>query len=133
MADRPAWEDYLAEHHDEHLAELFELLRIPSVSALPQHAGDVRAAADWVADALRKVGVPTVEVMPSNGNPVVYGEWIVDPAKPTALIYGHYDVQPPDPLDLWETPPFEPTVRDGFVYARGASDDKGNLFLPIKA
>lgn len=133
MAERPAWEGYLAEHHDQHLAELFELLRIPSVSALPQHAGDVQAAAEWVADALRKVGVPTVEIMPSNGNPVVYGEWIVDAAKPTALIYGHYDVQPPDPLDLWESPAFEPTVRDGKVYARGASDDKGNLFLPIKA
>ncbi len=133
MAQRPAWEDYLEQHHDQHLEELIELLRIPSVSALPQHAGDVRAAAEWVADALRAVGVPKVEVMPSNGNPVVYGEWVVDESKPTALIYGHYDVQPPDPLELWDSPPFEPAVRDGFVFARGASDDKGNLFLPIKA
>ncbi|HUG16903.1 MAG TPA: dipeptidase [Thermomicrobiales bacterium] len=133
MTERPAWEGYLAEHHDRHLSELFELLRIPSVSSLPEHRGDVRRAAEWVADALRAVGVPTVEIMETDGNPVVYGEWIVDPSKPTALIYGHYDVQPPDPLDLWETPPFEPTVRDGFVYARGSSDDKGNLFIPIKA
>ncbi|HBY44866.1 MAG TPA: peptidase M20, partial [Chloroflexi bacterium] len=86
MAERPAWEGYLSEHHDEHLAQLFELLRIPSVSALPQHAGDVRAAAEWVAEALREVGVPKVEIMPSNGNPVVYGEWVVDASKPTALI-----------------------------------------------
>ena len=133
MSERPAWESYLEEHHDQHLEELFELLRIPSISALPDHRDDVAHAAEWVADALRKVGVPTVEVMPTNGNPVVYGEWIVDESKPTALIYGHYDVQPPDPLDLWETPPFEPTIRDGMIYARGAADDKGNLFMPIKA
>ena len=133
MNQRPAWESYLEEHHDRHLEELFELLRIPSISALPDHEDDVHRAAEWVADALRAVGVPTVEIMATNGNPVVYGEWIVDPAKPTALIYGHYDVQPADPLDLWETPPFEPTIRDGMIYARGASDDKGNLFVPIKA
>jgi acetylornithine deacetylase/succinyl-diaminopimelate desuccinylase-like protein len=130
---RPAWEAYLTEHHDRHLDELKELLRIPSVSSLPEHTQDIRRAADWVADALRAVGVPRVEVMETDGNPVVYGEWLVDPAKQTALIYGHYDVQPPDPLDLWESPPFEPTVRDGKLYARGASDDKGNLFMPIKA
>ncbi len=133
MAERPAWDAYLEEHHDEHLEQLFDLLRIPSVSASPEHQDDVRRAAEWVADALRSVGVPKVEVMPSAGNPVVYGEWIVDPGKPTALIYGHYDVQPPDPLELWESPPFEPTVRDGKIYARGASDDKGDLFMPIKA
>ncbi|MGH9176118.1 MAG: dipeptidase, partial [Vicinamibacterales bacterium] len=133
MSQRPAWEGYLEEHHDQHLSELFDLLRIPSVSALPDHRDDVRRAAEWVADALRAVGVPTVEIMPTAGNPVVYGEWTVAPSKPTALIYGHYDVQPPDPLELWESPPFEPTIRDGLIYARGASDDKGNLFLPIKA
>jgi len=133
MSGRPAWEAYLEEHNDRHVEELFDLLRIPSISSLPEHKGDVRRAAEWVADALRTVGVPTVEIMPSAGNPVVYGEWTVDPAKPTALIYGHYDVQPADPLDLWETPPFEPTIRDGKIYARGSSDDKGNLFVPIKA
>jgi acetylornithine deacetylase/succinyl-diaminopimelate desuccinylase-like protein len=84
MSERPAWETYLEEHHDQHLEELFELLRIPSISALPDHRGDVRAAAEWVADALRKVGVPTVEIMETAGNPVVYGEWIVDASKPTA-------------------------------------------------
>ena len=133
MSGRPGWEQYLAEQHDQHLAELQELLRIPSVSSLPEHQQDVRRAAEWVANALRAVGVPRVEIMETAGNPVVYGEWMIDPAKPTALIYGHYDVQPPDPLDLWESPPFEPTVRDGKLYARGASDDKGNLFMPIKA
>src|SRR5688572_16616575 len=109
MADRAAWEAYLVEHRDRHLGELKQLLRIPSVSSLPEHRGDVRAAAEWVADKLRAIGVPRVEIMPAAGNPVVYGEWTVDPAKPTLLVYGHYDVQPPDPLDLWETPPFEPT------------------------
>ena len=130
---RPVWETYLEEHYDRHLDELKELLRIPSVSSLPEHKQDVRRAANWVADALRAVGVPRVEVMETAGNPVVYGEWLVDPAKQTALIYGHYDVQPPDPLELWDSPPFEPTIRDGKLYARGSSDDKGNLFMPIKA
>lgn len=133
MANAPAWETYLREHHDQHLEELKELLRIPSISSLPEHRTDVRRAAEWVAAKLRAVGVPKVEIMPTAGNPVVYGEWIVDPAKPTLLVYGHYDVQPPDPLDLWVTPPFEPTERDGKLYARGASDDKGNLFSPILA
>lgn len=127
------WESYLEEHRQQHLDELFDLLRIPSVSALPEHQGDIQRAAEWVADKLRAIGVPKVEIMPTAGNPVVYGEWIVDPDKPTALIYGHYDVQPPDPLDLWETPPFEPTIRNDRIYARGAADDKGNLFMPITA
>ncbi len=133
MASKPAYEAYLSDNSDSHLEQLFELLRIPSVSSLPEHKGDIQAAAGWVAEKLRTVGVPTVEIMATSGNPVVYGEWIVDPEKPTALIYGHYDVQPPDPLDLWETPPFEPAVRNDRVYARGAADDKGNLFMPILA
>jgi acetylornithine deacetylase/succinyl-diaminopimelate desuccinylase-like protein len=133
MASKPVYEAYLTENHDRHLEELFDFLRIPSVSSLPEHRHDIQKAAEWVANQLRTVGVPTVEIMPTAGNPFVYGEWIVDPEKPTALIYGHYDVQPPDPLDLWETPPFEPQVRNERVYARGASDDKGNLFMPIKA
>lgn len=133
MAERPAYEQYLEDHREQHLQELLEFLRIPSVSSLPEHAADMQRAAEWVAEKLRTVGVPKVEILPTSGNPVVYGEWIVDESKPTALIYGHYDVQPPDPLDLWETPPFEPSIRDDRIFARGASDDKGNLFMPIKA
>jgi acetylornithine deacetylase/succinyl-diaminopimelate desuccinylase-like protein len=127
------WQAYLEEHRQEHLDQLFEFLRIPSVSSLPEHKDDIRRAAEWVAQQLRDIGVPKVEIMPTAGNPVVYGEWIVDESKPTALIYGHYDVQPPDPLELWETPPFEPAIRGDRIYARGAADDKGNLFMPIKA
>ena len=127
------WEAYLAEHEEQHLEELKEFLRIPSVSALPEHDADVRRAAEWVADQLRRSGVPVVELMPTARNPVVFGAWHVADDRPTAMIYGHYDVQPPDPLELWETPPFEPSVRDGRIYARGASDDKGNAFIPIKA
>ncbi len=133
MSSTPAWEQYLQDHRDQHLEELFELLRIPSVSALPEHKDDIRRAAGWVADRLRAAGVPRVELLETDGNPVVYGEWLVDPSKPTALIYGHYDVQPPDPLDLWETPAFEPSMRNDRIYARGAADDKGNLFMPIRA
>ncbi len=133
MSTSRAWEQYLAEHRQEHLDQLLEFLTIPSVSSLPEHSADMRRAAEWVAVKLREAGVPIVEVMETHGNPVVYGEWQVDESKPTALIYGHYDVQPPDPLDLWSTPPFEPDVRDDRIYARGAADDKGNLFMPIKA
>ena len=133
MAGKPAYDAYLEEHQNAHLEMLFDLLRIPSISSLPEHREDVRKAAGWVADHLRSLGVPKVEILETAGNPVVYGEWIVDESKPTALIYGHYDVQPPDPLDLWETPPFEPQIRNERIYARGASDDKGNLFMPLRA
>lgn len=127
------WESYLAEHESRHLDELFELLRIPSVSALPQHHDDIRVAATWVAERLRRAGVPDVEILATDQHPLVLGRWQVDPGQPTALIYAHYDVQPPDPLDLWETPPFEPTVRDGKIYARGSGDDKAGLFTTIAA
>jgi acetylornithine deacetylase/succinyl-diaminopimelate desuccinylase-like protein len=129
------WDAYLAEHEGRHLAELHDLLRIPSVSALPAHRDDVGAAGEWVAARLRAAGVPEVEVLPPapGGHPLVLGRWRVGEERPTALIYAHYDVQPPDPLDLWETPPFEPTVRDGRIYARGAADDKAGLFLTIAA
>ncbi|MBX6341379.1 MAG: dipeptidase [Thermomicrobiaceae bacterium] len=133
MAQAPAWERYLSEHEERHLDELKAFLRIPSVSTQPDHAADVRRAAEWVADQLRAAGVPEVEILPTNGNPVVFGHWRVADDQPTAMIYGHYDVQPPEPLELWESSPFDPTVRDGRLYARGASDDKGNLFMPIKA
>ncbi|MBX6378679.1 MAG: dipeptidase, partial [Clostridia bacterium] len=113
--------------------ELASFLRIPSVSALPAHAEDVRRAAEWVAAALREAGLERVAVLPTAGHPVVCGEWMHAEGAPTALVYGHYDVQPVDPLDEWETPPFEPSFRGGRVYARGASDDKGQVFAHIKA
>ena len=128
-----AWETALAETEARDLEALNELLRIPSISALPEHDADVRAAADWMAAKLREAGVPEVELLPTGRNPIVFGNWHVDDAQPTAMIYGHYDVQPPDPLDLWQSPPFEPTVRDGKIYARGAADDKGNAFATITA
>lgn len=114
-------------------ARLVELLRIPSVSTVPEHAGDVRAAAEWVAARMRAAGLTGVRVDETARHPVVYGERIVDAAKPTVLIYGHYDVQPVDPIDLWQTPPFEPTERDGALYARGSSDDKGQVMVNLEA
>ncbi len=127
------WEAYLKDHGKRHLEELCEFLRIPSISSLPESADDVRKAGDWTADRLKSAGLERVRVLETGGHPVVYGEWLHAPGKPTALIYGHFDVQPVDPLDLWTDPPFEPTIRDGRVYARGASDDKGNAFAPILA
>ncbi|HEX8946401.1 MAG TPA: dipeptidase [Gemmatimonadaceae bacterium] len=113
--------------------ELFDLLRIPSVSARSEHNADTARAADWVADALRRIGL-TATVHPTKGHPIVVGEWRNAPAgTQTVLIYGHYDVQPAEPLELWDSPPFEPTVRDGKIFARGSVDDKGQLFLHIKA
>ena len=115
------------------LEELSEFLRIPSVSTLPEHKNDILRAAEFVASSLRDVGMETVEVIAGEGHPLVYAESLEAPGKPTVLCYGHYDVQPPDPLDEWETPPFEPTVRNGSLYARGAADDKGQMYAHIKA
>jgi len=115
------------------LDELFQLIRIPSISTLPEHAGDVARAAQFTADALRAAGLENVEVIPTGRHPLIYADWLHAPGKPTVLCYGHYDVQPPDPLELWETPPFEPTVRNGNIYARGAVDDKGQMYAHIKA
>src|SRR5437868_13700739 len=113
--------------------ELFELLRIPSVSARSEHNADTARAADWVADSLRKTGI-TATIHPTKGHPIVVGEWRKAPAgAQTVLVYGHYDVQPVEPLDLWDSPPFEPTMRDGKIFARGAVDDKGQLYLHVKA
>lgn len=123
---------YLTTQHDRTLAELIEFATIASVSTDPAHAGDVREAAAWVANALSAVGPFTVRVMPTAGNPVVYGEWMGAPGKPTVLVYGHYDVQPPDPLEKWQSAPFDPALRDGRLYARGVSDDKGPMLIPIK-
>ncbi|WP_419802745.1 dipeptidase [Mucilaginibacter sp.] len=125
--------DYIAANKDRFLTELFELLRFPSVSADPKYKPDVLHAAAYVAQKLREAGAEQVEVCQTAGYPVVYGEKITDPKKPTVLMYGHYDVQPPDPLELWKTPPFEPTIRDGKIYARGACDDKGQFYMHIKA
>ena len=113
--------------------ELHEFLRIPSVSARSEHAGDVRRAAEWVAAQCSAIGMTTSEVIDTPGHPVVLAEWRKAPGKPTVLIYGHYDVQPPEPLELWTSPAFEPTVRDGKLFARGSVDDKGQLFLHLKA
>ena len=109
------WEAYLAGHEDEQFGALFDFLRIASISALPEHAADLAHAADWVAEHLRFIGVPEVRLLPTARHPVVFGRWHVGADKPTAMLYGHYDVQPPDPLDLWTSPPFEPTVRDGYT------------------
>jgi acetylornithine deacetylase/succinyl-diaminopimelate desuccinylase-like protein len=125
--------DYINVHRDRYVDELKQYLAIPSISALPEHAGDVRRAAEWTADALRTAGMQNVRLIDTPGNPVVYGDWLNAPGKPTILFYGHYDVQPVDPLNLWTTPPFEATVRDGELYARGAADDKGQVFMHIKA
>lgn len=124
-------EQYLDQRREQSLAELNDLLSIPSISSLPEHATDVQRAADWAANRLRAAGMEHVQILPTAGHPVVYGDWLHAPGRPTILIYGHFDVQPVDPLDLWETPPFEPQVRDGRLYARGASDMKGNLLESI--
>lgn len=128
-----SWESYLTEHKEQFLNELLDFIRIPSISALPEHADDVEQAGRWVAERLRAAGVENVEMMPTGGHPVVYGDWLHAPGKPTILIYGHFDTQPVDPLDLWTNPPFEPVVKDGRIYGRGASDDKGCMLTPILA
>jgi len=131
--DMQQLDTYFTEERDRHIEEYREFLRIPSVSALPAHREDITRAAEWVANALRLAGVPTVEILKTQGHPVVYGAWPAEqPGIPTLLLYAHYDTQPADPFHEWTTPPFEPTIRDGRMYARGASDDKGNLFLTIK-
>ena len=127
------WDEYLDRQQSRFLEELFDFLRIPSISSLPAYASDVRQAAAWVARRLQAAGVEEVRILPTAGHPAVYGEWLHAPGKPTVLIYGHFDTQPVDPLALWSHPPFEPYVRDGRVYARGASDDKGNMLIPILA
>ena len=124
---------YIESNKDRFLSELFELLKIPSVSADSRHKEDVRRAAEYVAEKLKAAGAEHVELMETQGHPIVFGEKIIDAGKPTILVYGHYDVQPPDPLNLWNSPPFEPTVRDGKIYARGACDDKGQFYMHIKA
>ncbi len=127
------WKDYQEKNKDRFLSELLELLRIPSVSARTEHKPDMLVCAEAVRQRLVDAGVDRAEVFPTEGHPVVYAEKITDPSKPTVLVYGHYDVQPPDPLELWHSGPFEPTIRDGKLFARGACDDKGQFFMHIKA
>ena len=127
------WETYLEEQQPRYREELLQFLSIPSISALPEHAGAVQRAARWVADRLAAAGLENVQILPTAGHPVVYGEWLHAPGKPVVMIYGHFDTQPADPYELWTTPPFEPQIRDDRVYARGACDDKGNMLVPILA
>jgi acetylornithine deacetylase/succinyl-diaminopimelate desuccinylase-like protein len=129
----PSTSVFVEKHQDRLLDELKQFLRIPSVSTLPEHAGDIQRAAEFVASSLTAAGMEHVEVIKTAGHPLVYADWLHAPGKPTVLCYGHYDVQPPDPLNEWITPPFEPTVRDGNIYARGSADDKGQMYTHIKA
>jgi acetylornithine deacetylase/succinyl-diaminopimelate desuccinylase-like protein len=124
---------FLETHKDRYLRELNEFLAIPSVSTNPGNAADVRRCADWVADHMRVIGMENVQLFQTAGHPIVYGDWLHAPGKPTVLLYGHYDVQPAEPLDLWESPPFQGTVRGGNLYARGSADDKGQVFIHFKA
>ncbi|HAF10822.1 MAG TPA: dipeptidase [Chloroflexi bacterium] len=123
--------EYLSAHHDRSLQELIEFVRIPSVSTDPHHRGDMARAAEWVAAHLRQAGPIDVRSMPTPGHPVIYGEWLGAPDAPTLLVYGHYDVQPPDPLDKWLSDPFEPELRHGRLYGRGVSDNKGPMLIPL--
>ena len=123
----------ITESKDVFIQELFDLLRIPSVSADSKYKGDVQRAAEFIQEKLKAAGAENVAVIPTKGHPVVYGEKILDPKLPTVLVYGHYDVQPADPLNLWNSPPFEPVIKDGQIYARGSCDDKGQMYSHIKA
>ncbi len=125
--------DLIEVHKDQFVEELQEFLRIQSISALSEHKEDVKTAARFLADAFERIGMEHIELVETEGHPIVYADWLHAEGKPTVLIYGHYDVQPADPLNLWETPPFDPVVRDGKIYARGATDDKGQLFMYVKA
>src|SRR6266581_7515981 len=125
--------DFINTHRDRYVDELKAYLAIPSISALPAHAPDVKRAAEWSAEEMRRIGLQNVRLVDTPGFPVVYGDWLGAAGAPTILFYGHYDVQPVDPVNLWESPPFEATVRDGEIYARGSADDKGQVFMHFKA
>ncbi len=126
-------DQFVQQNKQKLLDELKDFLRIPSISTLPEHKPDIDRAAQFVADSLKKVGLENIEIIPTAKHPLVYADWLHAPGKPTVLCYGHYDVQPPDPVELWETPPFEPTERQGNLYARGSADDKGQMYMHIKA
>ncbi|MCR5887653.1 dipeptidase [Hymenobacter sp. J193] len=124
---------YIEQHQERFLSELLEWLRIPSVSADPKFHQDVLRAADYLKMRLEEAGLENVELCPTAGNPIVYGEKLIDPSLPTVLVYGHYDVQPADPYELWDSPPFEPVIKNEKIYARGACDDKGQVYMHVKA
>ncbi|MEH7299805.1 dipeptidase [Neobacillus drentensis] len=125
--------ELVSKEHTQNVEELKDLLRIPSISSLSEHKEDIQKAASWIAKKLESIGMEHVEIIQTKGHPIVYADWLHKENAPTVLVYGHYDVQPVDPVHLWETPPFEPTIRDQKIYARGATDDKGQTFLHIKA
>jgi acetylornithine deacetylase/succinyl-diaminopimelate desuccinylase-like protein len=126
-------QQYIASNKDRFVSELMDMLRIPSISADSKYKADVARCAEFVKASLLQAGATKAEICPTEGHPIVYGEKIIDASLPTVLVYGHYDVQPPDPLDLWHSPPFEPVIKDGKIYARGACDDKGQMFMHVKA
>jgi acetylornithine deacetylase/succinyl-diaminopimelate desuccinylase-like protein len=128
-----ATDAFVKQNQERLLAELKDLVRIPSISTLPEHAADLQRAAQFVADGLKAAGLENIEIIPTKRHPLVYADWLHAPGKPTVLCYGHYDVQPADPLELWTSPPFEPSVRDGNIYARGSADDKGQMYMHVKA
>lgn len=124
---------YIKNNKENYIEELKEFLRIPSISTLPEYKNEVKRCAKFIADQLKNIGLSRVEIFKTEGHPIVYGEWLGAPGKPTVLVYGHYDVQPVDPVDLWDSPPFEPVIKNGNIYARGATDDKGQVFVHFKS
>lgn len=124
---------YIQENRESYVKELTEFLKIPSISTLAENKEDIKKAAEFVADKLKSAGLNKVEIFKTEGHPLIYAEWLGAPGKPTVLIYGHYDVQPVDPIELWDSPPFEPVIKDGKIFARGATDDKGQLYMHIKS
>jgi len=129
----PTASEFVESNRERFLEELKAFLRIPSISTLPEHQPDIQRAADFVAQGLKSAGMENIEIIPTAKHPLVYADWMHAPGKPTVLCYGHYDVQPADPLELWKTPPFEPTIQNGNIYARGSADDKGQFYMHVKA
>ena len=125
--------NYIENNRGRYVDELKEFLRIPSISTLAENKEDMQTAARFVADKLKDAGLNKIEIFQTEGHPLIYGEWLGAPGKPTVLIYGHYDVQPVDPIELWNSPPFEPTIKNGKIFARGATDDKGQVFIHLKS
>jgi acetylornithine deacetylase/succinyl-diaminopimelate desuccinylase-like protein len=125
--------NHIQNNKQTYIEELKDFLRIPSISTLSENKKDVAGCAEFVSENLKKIGLNRVEIFKTEGHPIVYGEWLGAPGKPTILVYGHYDVQPVDPIELWNSPPFEPTIKNGKIFARGATDDKGQVFMHFKS